>query len=166
MSQQRPSAVHAERATARVPRPGSGSSHWRALAAVLTLVTSVGTSLLFLAVALIFATFKCEDGCPTGSRWAPGAWGSIVELCGLAVPAVLFACGLVWAVRTGRTRMSLTIWAAMTGLLVSWCLFTAVSTVAIDFSETNSHWMWLAGLLVACGGGLAGIGISRVGSRR
>jgi hypothetical protein len=165
MSQQDPTTP-AARADAGVSRPGSDALGWRAFAAVLTLVASVGTALAFLGVALIFATFNCEDGCPTGSRWAPGAWGSTVELWGLAIPAVIIACGLVWAVGTGRKRTSLTIWALMTGLLVGWCLFTGVSTVPIDFSGTNSHWMWLAGLLVACGGGLAGVGVSRVGSRR
>lgn len=136
------------------------------MAAVLTLVASVGTALAFLAVALIVATFNCDDGCTAGSRWAPGGWGSTVELWGLAVPAVIVACALVWSVGTGKRRMSLTIWAAMTGLLIGWCLFTGVSSVPIDFSGSNSHWMWLAGLLVACGGGLGGVGISRIGSRR
>ncbi len=166
MSQQEPPATLPERTSTRVSGPGSDSLGWRALGAILTLVASVGTALAFLVVALIFATYNCEDGCPVGSRWAPGAWGSTVELWGLAIPAVLVACALVWAVGTGRTRMSVTIWAAMTGLLVGWCLFTGVSTVPIDLSGTNSHWMWLAGLLVACGGGLAGVGISRVRCRR
>jgi hypothetical protein len=166
MSQQGRSISPTERPSARVSPPRSDSSGWRALAALLTLVATVGTALAFLVVALIFATFNCEDGCASGSRWAPGAWGSTVELWGLAVPAVIVACSLVWAVGTGRRRTSVSIWAAMTSLLVGWCLFTGVSTVPIDFSGTNSHWMWLAGLLVACGGGLAGIGISRVGSRR
>lgn len=166
VSQQDPSTNPAELTTAGVSRPGSDSSGRRALAATLTLVTSVGTALAFLAVALIGATFNCEDGCPAGSRWAPGAWGSTVELWGLAVPAVIVACGLVWTVGTGRRRTSLTIWAAMTGLLIGWCVFTGASSVPIDFSGSNSHWMWLAGLLVACGGGLAGAGISRVESRR
>jgi hypothetical protein len=166
MSQQEPSTTPGEQQSARLSRPGSDSLGWRAFAAVVTLVASVGTALVFLAVALIVATFNCEDGCRVGSRWAPGAWGSTVELWGLAIPAVIVACALVWAVGTGRRRTSLTIWAAMTGLLVGWCIFTGASAVPIDFSGTNSHWMWLAGLLVACGGGLAGVGISRVGSRR
>jgi hypothetical protein len=166
MSQQGWSTSPAEPPSAPVSPPRADSSGWRAVAALLTLVATVGTALAFLVVALIVATFNCEDGCGPGSRWAPGAWGSTVELWGLAAPAVIVACGLVWAVGTGRRRTSFAIWATMTSLLVGWCLFTGVSTVPIDFSGTNSHWMWLAGLLVACGGGLAGIGISRVGSRR
>jgi len=54
----------------------------------------------------------------------------------------------------------------MTGLLASWCLFTGVSSVSVDLSGSNSHWMWLAGLLVACGGGLAGIRLSQTGNER
>jgi hypothetical protein len=137
----------------------------RALAAYLTLVASVGTGLAFLAVALILATFNCEDGCAVGSRWAPGAWGSVVELWLLAVPAVLLACGLVFAVSTGRRRASWLSWLLMTGLLIGWCVFTGASSVSIDFSGSNSHWMWLAGLLVACGGGLAGVAVSQAGPR-
>jgi hypothetical protein len=45
----------------------------------------------------------------------------------------------------------------MTVLLIAWCVFTGVTTVAINFSGTNSHWMWLAGLVCACVGGLPGV---------
>jgi hypothetical protein len=45
----------------------------------------------------------------------------------------------------------------MTTLLIAWCVFTGVTAVAIDFSGTNSHWMWLAGVLCACAGGLPGL---------
>jgi hypothetical protein len=130
------------------------------MAALFTLVTTAGTAGAFLFVALIIATFNCEDGCPPGSRWAPGAWGATVELWALAVPAVLAACGLVWAVGTGRRWASLLTWTATTGLLVGWCVFTGASAVHIDFSGTNSHWMWLAGLLLAGGGGLVGVAVS------
>lgn len=147
-------------------RPRSASGGWRALAALLTLVASVGTALAFLLVAYIIAAYNCEDGCPVGSPWAPGAWGSTVEFWGLAVPAVVVACGLVCAVAMGRKWLSLSTWAIMTGLLIGWCVFTGASSVSIDFSASNSHWMWLAGLLLASGGGLAGITISLVGSRR
>ena len=143
---------------------GSAAS-WRAFAAFVCLVTSVGTALVFLAAAYIFATYNCEDGCPVGSRWAPGAWGSTVELWVLAVPAVIAAVFLVGAVATAQKRISLLAWTMMTGLLIGWCVFTGVSTVSVDFSASNSHWMWLAGLLLACGGGLAGIALGRVGSR-
>ncbi len=61
--------------------------------------------------------------------------------------------------------MSLLAWAVMSALLIGWCVFTGVSTVPVDFSASNSHWMWLAGLLLACGGGLAGIALARVKSR-
>ena len=132
----------------------------RVMAAAVTAIASVGTALAFLMVALIFARFNCEDGCPPGSRWAPGAWGSELELWGLAAPAVLCACALVWAVATGRKRTSATMWAAMTTLLVGWCVFTGVSTVPLDPTASNSHWMWLAGLLVASGGGAAGVWIT------
>ena len=71
------------------------------MAALLTLVASVGTALAFLVVALIGATFNCEDGCGPGSRWAPGAWGSTVELWGLAVPAVIVAAAGTKLVITG-----------------------------------------------------------------
>jgi hypothetical protein len=135
------------------------------LAALITVVTSVGTSTAFLFVAWISATFNCEDGCPPGSPWAPGAWGSIVELWALAVPAFIAACGLVWAVGTGRPKASLLTWILTTVLLIAWCVFTGASTVAIDFSGTNSHWMWLAGLLIASGGGLIGVTTSMFGPR-
>lgn len=141
-----------------------GSPVRRALAAVLALVSSLGVTLAVVVVALIIATFNCEDGCPAGSRWAPGAWGSVVELWVLAVPAACAACGLVWAVATGRRRACRLTWLAMTALLIGWCLFTGVTSVSVDFSGTNSHWMWLAGLLVACGGGLAGVGVSLGGA--
>jgi hypothetical protein len=134
------------------------------LAGLWTLVVTLGTTGAFLLVALIGATFNCEDGCRPGSPWAPGASGSVIELWGLAVPAALAACGLVWAVATGRRRASLTAWAGVTGLLVAWCVFTGASSVSIDFSGTNSHWMWLAGLLVASGGGLVGVGVAFVES--
>lgn len=75
----------------RATRPGAAAAGWRLLAALLALVASVGTTLVFLLVAYIGATNNCEDGCPVGSRWAPGAWGSIVEPWGLAVPAVIAA---------------------------------------------------------------------------
>jgi hypothetical protein len=142
------------------------SASVRILAAVFTLVTSLGTTAAFLVVALIIATFNCEDGCSPGSRWAPGAWGATVELWGLAVPAVLAACGLVWAVATGRRWASLAAWTATIGLLIGWCVFTGASAVSVDFSGTNSHWMWLAGLLVAAGGGLVGVLVSVFGSGR
>ena len=148
------------------PHLRSDSSWRRAFAAVLTFVTSVGTGLAFLVAALVFATFNCEDGCPVGSQWAPGAWGSVVQLWFLAIPAVILAFGLVLAVATGRRRASWFCWLAMTGLLASWCLFTGVSSVSVDLSGSNSHWMWLAGLLVACGGGLAGIRLSQTGNER
>lgn len=150
---------------ARGGRARKAGPGWRAAAALLTLVASVGTALAFLVVALIVATYNCEDGCPVGSRWAPGAWGSTVELWVLAVPAVVVALLLVWAVAAGRHRMSIMAWALMSALLIGWCVFTGVSTVPVDFSASNSHWMWLAGLLLACGGGLAGIALGRVGSR-
>jgi hypothetical protein len=138
---------------------------WRALAALITLVATVGTSGAFLFVAWIGATFNCEDGCPAGSPWAPGAWGSTVELWLLAAPAFLAACALVWAVGAGRPKASLLTWTATTALLVGWCVFTGVSTITIDFSGTNSHWMWLAGLLTASGGGLIGVTVSLIGPR-
>jgi hypothetical protein len=151
--------------TERGSRPLPGRRERRAFAAVLTLVTSVGAALAFLVVALIVATFNCGDGCPVGSRWAPGAWGSVVQLWFLAVPAVILACGLVVAVATGRRQAAWFCWLAMTGLLIGWSVFTGVSSASVDLSGSNSHWMWFAGLLVACGGGLAGIRISRAGSR-
>ena len=154
-----------DRTHAQGSRPGASAAGWRALAALVALVASVGTTLVFLLVAYIGATNNCENGCPEGSRWAPGAWGSIVELWGLAVPAVMVACCLVWAVAAARKWAALWTWAAMTVLLISWCAFTGVSSVPVGFSASNSHWMWLAGLLLACGGGLAAVGISRIGSR-
>jgi hypothetical protein len=111
----------------------------------------------FLGDALITATFNCEDGCPPGSRWAPGAWGSLVQLFGLAAPAVIAVCVLVWAIASGRRLAATWAWALMTSLLIAWCVFTGVTSVPIDFSGTNSHWMWLAGLLCACVGGLPGL---------
>ena len=135
------------------------------MAALFTFVTSVGTALAFLFVAWIGATFNCEDGCPSGSRWAPGAWGSTVELWGLAVPAVLTAGCLVWAVAAGRRRLALLSWATATAFLVAWCVFTGASAVPVHFSGSNSHWMWLAGLLVASGGGLIGVVVSFVEPR-
>jgi hypothetical protein len=136
---------------------------WRALAALITLATTVGTSTAFLLVAWIGATFSCEDGCPSRSPWVPGAWGSVVELWALAVPAFIAACALVWAVGTGRPKASLLTWTVTTVLLIAWCVFTGVSAVTVDFSRTNSHWMWLAGLLVASGGGLIGVTVSLLG---
>jgi hypothetical protein len=133
---------------------------WRALAALITVVMTVGTSTAFLFVAWIVAVNNCEDGCPTGSPWAPGAWGSTVELWVLAVPAFLAACALVWAVGSGRPKASLLTWTLNTVLLIAWCVFTGASAATIDFSGTNSHWMWLAGLLTASGGGLIGITVS------
>ena len=130
---------------------------WRGITATLALVASVGTALAFLGDALITATFNCEDGCPVGSRWAPGAWGSLVELFGLALPAVIAACVLVGAIATGRRLAAVWAWLVMTVLLIAWCVFTGVTTVAINFSGTNSHWMWLAGLVCACVGGLPGV---------
>jgi hypothetical protein len=141
-------------------------AEWRAPGALIALVTTVGTSLAFLFVAWIFATYNCEDGCPPGSRWAPGAWGSTVELWLLAVPACLAACALVWAIGAGRPKASLLAWTVNTVLLIAWCVFTGVSAVAIDFSGTNSHWMWLAGLITASGGGLVGVTVSLIGPRR
>lgn len=134
------------------------------MAASFTLVTSVGTAAAFLIVALLIATYNCEDGCPPGSRWAPGAWGANVELWALAVPAVVAACVLVWTVAAGRRWASLVIWIVFTCLLVGWCVFTGTTAVTLDFSGTNSHWMWLAGLLVASGGGLIGVAVSFVDS--
>jgi hypothetical protein len=123
-------------------------------------MTTVGITTGFVFVAWIFATFNCEDGCPVGSRWAPGAWGSTVELWALAVPAFVAACGLVWAVVKGRRWLSLMAWVITVGLLAGWCVFTGVSAVSIDFAGTNSHWMWLAGLLLAGGGGFVGVVVS------
>lgn len=133
---------------------------WRALGALITLVATVGTSTAFLFVALLVAVGDCEDGCAPGSRWAPGAWGSTVELWILAVPAFLAACALVWAVGAGRPKASLLTWTANTVLLIAWCVFTGASAPTVDFSGTNSHWMWLAGLLLASGGGLIGVTLS------
>ena len=130
---------------------------WRAIAALLALVASVGTALAFVGVALILATFNCEDGCAVGSRWSPGAWGSLVQLFALAIPALISACILVWAIASGRRSAAIWAWVLMTALLIAWCVFTRVTTVTIDFSSTNSHWMWLAGLLCACVGGLPGV---------
>lgn len=152
----------ANRATGgRRRQPGR---RWRTAAALLTVVASVGTAAAFLVVALIIATYNCEDGCAVGSRWEPGAWGSTVELWVLALPAVAVALALVWAIATGRHRISLAAWSVMSALLIGWCVFTGVSTVTVDFSASNSHWMWLAGLVLACGGGLAGIFLARLGS--
>jgi hypothetical protein len=134
---------------------------WRALGALIALVATVGCSVAFLVVAWIGATFNCEDGCPPGSPWAPGAWGSTVELWLLAVPAFLAACALVWAVGAGRPKASLWTWTANTVLLLVWCVFTGVSAASVDLSGTNSHWMWLAGLLIASGGGLIGASLSQ-----
>lgn len=133
---------------------------WRALAALVALVATVGTSTAFLFVAWFVAVDNCEDGCPTGSPWAPGAWGSTVELWVLAVPAFLAGCALVCAVGAGRPKASLLTWAVNTVLLVIWCVFTGASATTVNFSGTNSHWMWLAGLLVASGGGLIAITVS------
>lgn len=124
-------------------------------------MTCGGTTLAFVLVAWIGATFNCEDGCPVGSRWAPGAWGSVVELWGLAVPAVVAAVALAVAIALGRRRVATVSWAAVTGLLLAWCVFTGTSSVSLDFSASNSHWMWLAGLIVASGGGLIGLIASR-----
>jgi hypothetical protein len=132
----------------------------RGIAAAITLLTTAGTALAFLVVAYILATFNCEDGCPTGSRWAPRAWGSTVELWALALPAFLASCGLVCAVASGRRRTSILAWTISLGLLLGWCLFTGTSAVPINLSGTNSHWMWLAGLLLAGGGGITGIKLS------
>ncbi|MGN6870221.1 MAG: hypothetical protein ACTHMY_17665 [Solirubrobacteraceae bacterium] len=96
-------------------------------------------------------------------RAAPGAWGSTVELWVLAVPAFIAACALVWAVGAGRPKASLLTWIASTFLLIAWCVFTGVTAVTIDPSGTNSHWMWLAGLITASGGGLIGVTMSRIG---
>jgi hypothetical protein len=137
----------------------------RALGALITLVTTVGTSGAFLFAAWIFATFNCEDGCPPGSPWAPGAWGSTVELWLLAAPAFIAACVLVWAIGAGRPKVSLLTWIASTVLLIGWCVFTGATAATIDFSGTNSHWMWLAGVITASGGGLIGITVSLLGSR-
>jgi hypothetical protein len=134
-----------------------GLPYWPWLAALVALIASLGTALAFLGDALITATFNCEDGCPAGSRWAPGAWGSLVQLFGLAVPAVLAACVLVWAIGSGKRLAATWAWALLASLLIAWCVFTGVTSVPIDFSGTNSHWMWLAGLLCACGGGLPGL---------
>jgi hypothetical protein len=125
------------------------------------LVTCGGTSLAFLVVAWIVATFNCEDGCRPGSRWAPGAWGTTVELWGLALPALLAAGALTVAVAMGWRRTAVMSWSAVTGLLIAWCVFTGVSSVSLDFGASNSHWMWFAGLLVASGGGLIGLVASR-----
>jgi hypothetical protein len=48
-------------------------------------------------------------------------------------------------------------WIISVGLLLAWCVFTGVSATSVDFSGTNSHWMWLAGLLLASAGGLGGV---------
>jgi len=107
------------------------------------------------------ATFNCEDGCPPGSRWAPGAWGATGELWGLAVPAVAAAGALVVAIALDWRRVAVASWAGVTGLLLAWCVFTGASSVSLDPSASNSHWMWLAGLILASGGGLIGLIASR-----
>jgi len=145
---------------------GRPSNEWRALAAFVTAVIAGGTTLAFLGVAWIIATFNCEDGCGVGSRWAPGAWGSNVELWGLAVPATLAVCGLVLAVAAGWRWASLVMWFINLGLLIAWCIFTGASRVPIDFSGTNSHWMWLTGLMVAAVGGLVGVATLFLGGQR
>ena len=154
-------APHSARGAGRSRRSGL----WRTLGGLITAVTSVGTAAAFLFVAYILATFNCEDGCQTGSPWAPGASGAVIELWVLALPAFLAACALAWAVYTGRQVAAALSWAATTGLLIGWCEFTGASAVTIDFSATNSHWMWLVGLLVASGGGLIGVAVSRIEPR-
>ncbi len=134
-------------------------SGWRILGTAVTAVVTVGTTLVFLFVAAMVSSpsYNCEDGCSPGSRWAPGAWGSVVQVAGLAIPATLAACTLVWAVATGRRRAALWSWLATTCLLSGWCIFTGAANVSISFSQSNSHWMWLAGLLVASGSGAVGV---------
>jgi len=107
------------------------------------------------------ATFNCEDGCPPESRWAPGAWGAIVELWGLAVPAVAAAGAWWWPSHWVGRRVAVASWAGVTGLLLAWCVFTGASSVSLDPSASNSHWMWLAGLILASGGGPIGLIASR-----
>ncbi|HEY3829602.1 MAG TPA: hypothetical protein VGL57_10450, partial [Solirubrobacteraceae bacterium] len=62
-----------------------------------------------------------------------------------------------WAIASGKRLAAVWAWTLMMALLVAWCVFTGVTSVAIDFSGTNSHWMWLAGVLCACVGGLPGL---------
>jgi hypothetical protein len=136
----------------------SRSLRW--LAVVLTLVASAGTALCFLGAAALIANANCEDGCGSNSPWAPGARGSVVELWALAIPAFIAASVLVWAVAKRRTRISSQAWIAMTGLLIGWCLFT--TNIPLSLSGNISHWIWLAGLLLASVGGLAGISLSHL----
>lgn len=124
--------------------------------ATLLVLTTPAVAALFLLVAWIVSVNNCEDGCATGSRWAPGAWGAVVQLWGLALPAFLAGCVFAWAVLTRRERTSVVAWTATVGLLVLWCVFTGTSSTDISLSGTNSHWMWLAGLMLAAVGGLAG----------
>lgn len=154
-----------DEASATGSRPGP-STIGRALGAALISAASLGTSLCFLFVAVIYATFNCEDGCPPGSPWAPGAIGSEIELWALAAPATAAACLLTCTVALGRRRTSLLMWLVMTALLIGWCVYTGVSSVPIDFSDSNSHWMWLAGLLVAGGGGLVGTALLFIPARQ
>lgn len=108
-------------------------------------------TLIVFGIAWLGATGNCQDGCPVGSPWAPGAWGSVVQFWGLAVPALIAMCSLVTAIATGRRRTSLVTWVLMTALLAGWVLFTA------ELSGITSPALWVAGLLVACAGGLPGV---------
>ena len=64
------------------------------------------------------------------------------------MPAVVAAGVLAVAIATGWQRLAVVSWTVVTALLMTWCVFTGTSSVSLDFSQSNSHWMWLVGLLL------------------
>ena len=119
----------------------------RAVGAFLTLVLSGGTGFVGLVFATIIYYNNCEDGCRPGSPFALGAWGTVVELWGLYIPALVMAAVLVVTIAAGWQRVAQAAWIAMTALLVTWSVFTFVIVTPLG----------LLGLLISCGGALYGV---------
>jgi len=128
----------------------------RVLGALLTLLLSGGTGFVGLVFAGILAYSNCQDGCPPGSRWALGAWGTIVELWCLFIPALVMTLVLVVTITMGWRRAAQAAWITMTALLLTWSAFTLLIFQVLC----------LLGLLVSCGGGLWGVRLAFPGSLR
>lgn len=137
---------------------GSGSAplRMRVLGGLLTLLLSGGTGFVGLVFAWILYNNNCQDGCAPGSRWALGAWGTIVELWCLFIPALVMTLVLVVSIAVGWRRAAQAAWITMTALLLTWSVFTLLIFQILC----------LLGLLGSCGGGLWGVRLAFPGSLR